>query len=132
MWRSRLWLLYWVSTHILRMLALARLDSAKSISRYRPPNGTAGLARSAVSGLRRVPAPPARTIPRTDGCGMSGPPKTLAAVFTCGGLSVMLPRIGRNREEVTLRHSLVLRRGLRNLRRGGGLPDLLDHDLQRA
>src|SRR5215471_12414645 len=74
MWRSRLWLLYWVSTQILRMPALARLDSAKSMSRYRPPNGTAGLARSAVSGLRRVPAPPASTIPRTDGCAMSGPP----------------------------------------------------------
>src|SRR5690242_6855056 len=74
MCRSRLWLLYWVSTQILRMPPLARLDSAKSISRYRPPNGTAGLARSAVSGDRRVPAPQASTIPRTDGCAMSGPP----------------------------------------------------------
>src|SRR5690348_458563 len=74
MCRSRLWLLYWVSTQILRMPPLARLDSAKSISRYRPPNGTAGLARSAVSGDRRVPAPPASTIPRTDGWAMSGPP----------------------------------------------------------
>src|SRR6185369_10972700 len=66
MCRSRLWLLYWVSTQIFRMPPLARLDSAKSISRYRPPNGTAGFARSAVSGLRRVPAPPASTMPRTD------------------------------------------------------------------
>src|SRR5215472_17452552 len=56
------------------MLLLARLDSAKSISRYTPPNGTAGFARSAVSGARRVPAPPASTIPRTDGSGMTVPP----------------------------------------------------------
>src|ERR1700736_6717284 len=81
MCRSRLWLLYWVSTQIFRTPPLARLDSAKSMSRYKPPNGTAGLARSAVSGLRRVPAPPASTIPRTDGCAMSGPPKTLARAF---------------------------------------------------
>src|SRR5580700_3108379 len=73
MCRSRLWLLYWVSTHIFLIPPLARFDSAKSISRYSPPNGTAGLARSAVSGLRRVPAPPASTIPRTDDCAMSGP-----------------------------------------------------------
>src|SRR3954447_26071091 len=67
MCRSRLWLLYWVSTHILRILALARLDSAKSMSRYSPPKGTAGLARSSVSGASRVPAPPASTIPRIRG-----------------------------------------------------------------
>src|ERR1700749_1941579 len=81
MCRSRLWLLYWVRTQILRMLPLARLDSAKSISRYRPPNGTAGFARSAVSGLRRVPAPPAGTMPRTDLTAMPGPPKTLTAAY---------------------------------------------------
>src|SRR3569833_551848 len=28
--------------------------------RYMPPNGTAGLARSAVNGIRRLPSPPAR------------------------------------------------------------------------
>src|SRR5215475_3924744 len=65
MWRSRLWLLYWVSTQTRRHPALTRLDNAKSTSRYRPPNGTAGLARSAVSGDSRRPAPPARTIPNT-------------------------------------------------------------------
>src|SRR6202035_4652083 len=69
MCRSRLWLLYWVSTQIFLILELARLDSAKSTSRYTPPNGTAGLARSAVSGASRVPAPPASTIPRTVGSG---------------------------------------------------------------
>src|SRR5215472_11430751 len=65
MCRSRLWLLYWVSTQTRRVPALTRLDSAKSTSRYRPANGTAGLARSAVSGDSRRPAPPARTIPNT-------------------------------------------------------------------
>src|SRR5579863_5413267 len=68
--RSRLWLLYCVSTQIFLMLLFTRLDSAKSTSRYTPPNGTAGLARSSVSGARRVPAPPASTIPNTDGSGM--------------------------------------------------------------
>src|SRR5215472_15713291 len=65
MCRSRLWLLYWVSTQMRRMPALTRFDSAKSISRYRPPNGTAGLSRSAVSGASRLPAPPASTMPST-------------------------------------------------------------------
>src|SRR5215813_1089201 len=51
-----------------RIPALTRLESAKSTSRYRPPNGTAGLARSAVSGASRRPAPPASTIPRMRGC----------------------------------------------------------------
>ena len=62
--------MYWVSTQIFLMLLFTRLDSAKSTSRYTPPNGTAGLARSSVSGARRVPAPPASTIPNTDGSGM--------------------------------------------------------------
>src|SRR5262245_60809567 len=35
--------------------------------RYFPPKGTAGLARSRVSGWRRVPSPPAITIPRIFG-----------------------------------------------------------------
>src|SRR3954452_2961396 len=32
-----------------------------------PPKGTAGFARSAVNGARRLPSPPARTMPRTLG-----------------------------------------------------------------
>src|SRR4051794_38767160 len=35
-----------------------------------PPNGTAGFARSAVSGQSRLPWPPARTIPSTPRCAM--------------------------------------------------------------
>src|SRR5262245_12146771 len=42
-----------------------RLLSTKSTIRYLPPKGTAGLARSLVSGYSRVPFPPARTIPST-------------------------------------------------------------------
>src|ERR1700680_3617177 len=34
-------------------------DRTKSTIRYLPPNGTAGLARSRVSGCSRVPCPPA-------------------------------------------------------------------------
>src|SRR5262249_36843077 len=42
-----------------------KLLNTKSMIRYLPPNGTAGLARSFVRGYSRVPLPPARTIPRT-------------------------------------------------------------------
>src|SRR5947209_3589978 len=67
MWRSRLWLLYWVSTAIRRWPPLTRLESAMSTSRYTPPKGTAGLARSLVSGDSRLPSPPARTMAKTLG-----------------------------------------------------------------
>ena len=62
--------MYCVSTQIFLRLELIRLDSAKSTSRYTPPNGTAGFARSSVSGASRVPAPPASTIPSTRGSAM--------------------------------------------------------------
>jgi hypothetical protein len=54
-----------VSTKMSRQPPLTRLDSAKSISRYRPPKDTAGLDRPAVSGASRLPAPPASTTPST-------------------------------------------------------------------
>src|SRR6478672_10721529 len=41
---------------------LMQLLNAKSMIRYGPPKNTAGLARSFVSGYRRSPAPPARTM----------------------------------------------------------------------
>src|SRR6266849_8846922 len=47
------------------MPELMKLLSTKSTTRYLPPKGTAGLARSLVSGKSRVPLPPARTIPST-------------------------------------------------------------------
>src|SRR4051812_10552377 len=42
-----------------------KLLSTKSMMRYLPPKGTAALARSLVSGCRRVPFPPANTMPST-------------------------------------------------------------------
>src|ERR1700730_9302282 len=47
------------------MPELIKLLRTKSMMRYFPPNGTAGLARSLVSGERRLPLPPASTIPKT-------------------------------------------------------------------
>src|SRR5262249_26158559 len=65
MCRSRLRALYCVSTNTRRKLALMQLDRVKSMMRYSPPNGTAGLARSRVSGSSRVPLPPAKINVRT-------------------------------------------------------------------
>ena len=73
MCRSRLCDLYWVSTTICRSPELIRFEIAKSIRRYCPPNGTAGLARSAVRGIRRLPSPPARMIPKTFGAAGMAP-----------------------------------------------------------
>src|ERR1017187_6467097 len=47
------------------MPELMKLLSTKSMMRYLPPKGTAGLARSLVRGQSRVPLPPARTMPST-------------------------------------------------------------------
>src|SRR5262245_22224740 len=43
---------------------LTQLDSVKSMIRYLPANGTAGLARFSVSTPRREPSPPARMTAR--------------------------------------------------------------------
>ena len=67
MWRSSECDLYCVSTAIREKPPFTRFDRTKSIIRYAPPNGTAGFARSAVRGIRRLPSPPASTIPRTLG-----------------------------------------------------------------
>src|SRR5712692_2417051 len=64
MWRSSEWDLYWIRAMILRSPELMQLLSVKSMMRYLPPKGTAGLARSAVSGCRRSPRPPARIMVR--------------------------------------------------------------------
>jgi hypothetical protein len=49
-WRFRLCALYWVARKIFRSPELMQFESVKSTIRYGPPNGTAGLARSRVSG----------------------------------------------------------------------------------
>src|ERR1041385_4017373 len=57
--------LYCVRMRIRRTSELIQLESVKSMIRYAPPNGTAGLGVSLVSGKRRSPAPPAKRIART-------------------------------------------------------------------
>src|ERR1035438_3606311 len=56
----REWDLYWVSTRTRRRPECRQLERVKSMTRYLPPKGTAGFARSAVNGCRRDPLPPAR------------------------------------------------------------------------
>src|SRR3954468_8275225 len=51
---------------------LMQLLMGTSISRYLPATGTAGLARSWVSGNRRAPWPPPRMRLRTERCCMAG------------------------------------------------------------
>jgi hypothetical protein len=50
---------YWVRMPTSKMPELTQLDRAKSMMRYLPPNGTAGLARFSDSRHRRAPMPPA-------------------------------------------------------------------------
>src|SRR4029078_12880810 len=47
------------------MFEFKKLLRTKSMMRYFPPNGTAGLLRTSVRGRRRSPLPPAMIIPRT-------------------------------------------------------------------
>ena len=44
---------------------LTKFERTMSMMRYRPPKGTAGFARSSVSGKRRRPSPPASTMTST-------------------------------------------------------------------
>jgi hypothetical protein len=53
--------LYCGNTRTRRRPECKQFDKAKSTIRYRPPNGTAGLARSDVRGCSREPTPPAKT-----------------------------------------------------------------------
>src|SRR5688572_28496701 len=69
--------MYCVRTRMRRSPECRQLLSVKSMMRYRPPKGTAGLARSAVSGYRREPAPPARM---------------MLIVFSCMGPSIACRR----------------------------------------
>ena len=57
--------LYCVRTTTLSMLELTQLLSVKSMIRYLPAKGTAGLARMLERIDRRSPSPPARTTART-------------------------------------------------------------------
>src|SRR5450755_1582981 len=52
--------LYWVRTTTLSIPEFTQLLRVKSMIRYLPPNGTAGLARTDDRIERRSPSPPAR------------------------------------------------------------------------
>src|SRR5208282_1181869 len=58
MWRCREAELNCVRRKIRRKPELMQLEMGMSTSRYLPPSGTAGLARSLVSGKSLVPRPP--------------------------------------------------------------------------
>ena len=60
MWRCRLAELNWVSTKMRSMPACRLLEMGTSMRRNLPATGTAGLARSRVSGQSRAPWPPPR------------------------------------------------------------------------
>src|SRR5687767_15225741 len=60
MWSFRECGLYWVRTRTSSMSELTQFDSEKSMIRYFPPKGTAGLARTEERIDRRSPSPPAR------------------------------------------------------------------------
>src|SRR5947208_2166306 len=61
MWRFKLRALYWVRMKMRRRFELMQFERVMSMMRERAPKGTAGLARSRVSGQRRSPWPPARS-----------------------------------------------------------------------
>src|SRR5215218_2645649 len=60
MWLFRLAELYCVRTKMRSSPELMQFEIGTSTRRYLPASGTAGLARSVVSGKSRVPAPPPR------------------------------------------------------------------------
>ena len=91
MCRSSEWDLYWVKTQTFMYPALTKFDKTKSIKRYEPPKGTAGLARSAVKGKSRFPSPPARTMDRTCGWLLMGT-NLFSPRYLCWTSTPALPR----------------------------------------
>src|SRR4051794_18120499 len=73
--------LYWVRTTTSWMSELTQFESVKSMIRYLPPNGTAGLARSADRIDRRSPSPPARMIAIVRFAATACLPDALGALF---------------------------------------------------
>src|ERR1700751_5901426 len=64
MWRFNDAELYCVSTNMRITSELMQFEIGTSTRRYLPPSGTAGLDRKAVSGNKRLPAPPPRITAR--------------------------------------------------------------------
>src|SRR6266542_2436864 len=73
---------------------LTQLESVKSMIRYFPAKGTAGLARFSVRTPRREPSPPARITARAlTGRGLSGGARRLRPLVR-GGILLRRPRPG--------------------------------------
>ncbi len=67
------------------------MESGKSIIRYLPPNGTAGLATFLVSTYKRLPRPPASSMAThsfSDTCKFSFFTVCIAAIYTPSGVSL--------------------------------------------
>src|SRR5213593_3585358 len=69
MWRFKDAELYCVSTNMRITSELMQFEIGTSTRRYFPPSGTAGFDRCAVSGKRRLPAPPPRITANRFGLG---------------------------------------------------------------
>src|SRR4029077_12153678 len=64
--------LYWVMTTTRRSPLLRQLDRVKSMIRYSPPHGTAGLARGPAGGRTRAPRAAARVAGGVTACAARG------------------------------------------------------------
>ena len=82
---------------IRRTPEFTQFESAKSMMRNLPPNGTAGFARQSVSGPSRAPRPPARiiaTVLRVSCVMLRSAPSASAARTSAPGSKSMCPWIG--------------------------------------
>src|SRR5580765_5506381 len=93
MWRLSDSDLYCVAMKTRRKPELMQLLRTKSMMRYGPPKYTAGLARSLVSGYRRSPAPPARTMTR-----LSSSNDDMLGLSSCAAQRVLVRRRIRRHE----------------------------------
>src|SRR5262249_21463121 len=76
---------YWVRIMTSTIPELTQLESVKSMIRYFPANGTAGLARLSVSTPSRDPSPPARITARVLMPSSSQRARTLVQLDVAGG-----------------------------------------------
>src|SRR5688572_20066910 len=91
MWRCRLALLNWVMTKIRSMPACRLLLIGMSIRRNLPPIGTAGFARSRVSGQSRLPCPPPRIAVVTFSMELSPRPANAGVSYSSTMLAMSSP-----------------------------------------
>src|SRR3990172_2281294 len=94
--------LYCVRTTTSLISELTQLDSVKSMIRYLPPNGTAGLARTDERIESRSPSPPARTIANVRFTGSSS-----AYLGTGSPRSMLAPLRGPLEEQPRVREAVL-------------------------